>query len=62
MNDFVGADPVDLDDPNCEEYIEERILELQSRKGALSNAVLEGALDGQGLSKDDLLGLFLSGG
>jgi superfamily II DNA or RNA helicase len=41
--------------------IEERILELQSRKGALSNAVLEGALDGQGLSKDDLLGLFLSG-
>jgi SNF2 family DNA or RNA helicase len=42
--------------------IEERILELQSRKGALSNAVLEGALDGQGLSKDDLLGLFLSGG
>ena len=38
--------------------IEERILELQSRKGELSQAVLEGALDGTGLSRDDLMGLF----
>lgn len=38
--------------------IEERILELQSRKGELSQAVLEGALDGHGLSRADLLGLF----
>jgi SNF2 family DNA or RNA helicase len=38
--------------------IEERILELQSRKGELSNAVLEGALGGNSLTRDDLLGLF----
>jgi SNF2 family DNA or RNA helicase len=38
--------------------IEERILELQSKKGELSQAVLEGALDGTGLSRDDLMGLF----
>jgi SNF2 family DNA or RNA helicase len=38
--------------------IEERILELQARKGALSEAVLQGALDGAGLSRDDLFGLF----
>lgn len=38
--------------------IEERILELQARKGALSQAVLQGALDGAALSRDDLLGLF----
>lgn len=41
--------------------IEERILELQARKGALSDAVLQGALDGSSLSRDDLLGLFDAG-
>ena len=41
--------------------IEERILELQARKGALSDAVLQGALDGNSLSRDDLLGLFDAG-
>ena len=41
--------------------IEERILELQARKGALSDAVLQGALDGSTLSRDDLLGLFDAG-
>jgi superfamily II DNA or RNA helicase len=41
--------------------IEERILELQSRKGELSNAVLEGALGGSSLTRDDLLGLFETG-
>jgi len=38
--------------------IEERILELQARKGELSNAVLDGAMSGEGLTRDDLLGLF----
>lgn len=41
--------------------IEERILELQARKGALSDAVLQGALDGSSLNREDLLGLFEAG-
>jgi len=41
--------------------IEERILELQARKGALSDAVLQGALDGSALTRQDLLGLFDAG-
>jgi len=41
--------------------IEERILEMQARKGALSDAVLQGALDGNALTREDLLGLFDAG-
>ncbi len=38
--------------------IEERILVLQSRKAELAQSVLSGALGAEGLSQEDLLGLF----
>ena len=38
--------------------IEERILSLQARKAELAQSVLSGALGAEGLSQEDLLGLF----